>query len=387
MLLFFSDDHIGNASSIHQIGRISKEAISKAREAIARGFDFTSGEEICFTGGGTEASNMAIKGAFFRAQADARRFHLIINQTEHEATLQSADFVEGLGARVHRLPVSGTGIYDLALLERLLRDLSQDKNNQVMVSQMGANNETGILFDYCAIGGLVKEAGGPGAIYHLDASQLPGKVKDFSIAKSHADLVTLSAHKFGGPKGIGALYVKKGVKLISLLHGGAQERKRRAGTENVAAIVGFGKAVEELATRNIDAIAAVRDYLDDQVLAKIDDVTLLGRDSETGKTQPRIANTSNFVIKGCAGDSLIMNLDLAGFAVSSGSACHSGSINPSHVLLAMGFDDEQAQSGLRVSLGPDNTMAEIDQFVAALAESVERIRSRPKSRFSDLKKR
>lgn len=372
MLLFFSEDHFGNPSSIHQFGRKIKTALDESRETLARFFDIPDAEEICFTSGGTEAINMAIKGAFFQAKNNFKRFHLITNQVEHEATLQAADFVESQGARVHRLAVDRSSQLDLGALESQLQQLAQDKNNQIMLSQMGANNESGILFPYEAIGSLAKKYG---ALYHLDAIQLPGKVEGFSVANSQADLVSLSAHKIGGPKGMGALVVRRGVKLVSLLGGGAQERKRRAGTENVAGIVGFAKATEVVRARDLPAIRARRLAMEQEVLGQIEGCHLVGRDVD------RIANTSYFVFENTPGDSLIMNLDLAGFAVSSGSACHSGSLNPSHVLLAMGFDEELAKNGLRVSIGPETTSAELAQFSEVLVASVARIRERSQ-RFS-----
>lgn len=362
-LLFFCKS--GNPSSIHSIGREAKKIVDRAREQVASILKIENPEEICFTGSATEAINMALKGAFFQEKDEGKKFHLIYSAVEHEATLETARFLKKQGAELHELKVNEDGMLFLDEIEELLQNLSADANNFLFLSTMAANNETGILFPYKKLSEIAHKYG---ALVHLDAVQALGKIENFSIPDSNADLVSISAHKIGGPMGVGALYVKRGTKLQSLIHGGAQERKRRAGTLNVAGIAAFGIAAEALKNRNISSITSLRMFLERSVREQIPGAHIHGEQTE------RIANTSNFLFDDVRGEGLLMGLDMAGFAVSSGSACNSGSIGPSHVLLAMGRNKQDAASAIRVSIGPTTTEEEIILFVDALVEVVSRIR-------------
>jgi cysteine desulfurase len=367
-LLFFSSDiadpnqNFGNVSSIHWAGRKLKSAWEKAHAQVATLIGAEREEDICFLSSATEASNMAIKGAFFHhlEQGEtAQTFHLITSSVEHEATLESAYFIGRLGAQVHLVSVEPSGALCLDQLEEAL-EKTRDKGFR-MLSFMAANNETGVIFPLQQICALAKFEN---ALLHIDAVQAPGKMQ-FDLREIPADLVSLSAHKIGGPKGVGALYIKRGITLANLMHGGAQERKRRAGTINVAGTIAFGQAAETLKPVS----AELRDYLEAKIESRIEGAQI------QGKGQPRLSNTSNILFDGVRGEGLVMGLDLSGFAVSSGSACNSGSILPSHVLLAMGLDKAAAASAVRVSLAHSNTKQEMDLFVDSLASHIERIRA------------
>jgi len=360
----------GNPSSIHSVGRQAKTALDSARDTIASALGIDDPDELCFTGSATEAINTALKGFYFHHQAEAKKeVRIITSLVEHEATLETVRFLAGLGAEVEFLRVNATGELDLAELETLLKSNSGQAD---LVSLMAANNETGVIFPWEAAAALAKKYG---AHFHLDAVQAPGKLPGFSLQGSLVDLVSFSAHKIGGPKGVGALVVKRGSKLSSLLHGGAQERKRRAGTVNVLGIASFAAAAEALALRDLARVDALRASLEAKVLEKIPGAQIQG-----AKASRRLVNTSNFLFDGVRGESLLMGLDLEGFAVSSGSACNSGSILPSHVLLAMGFDKAAASSALRVSLGAGNTEEEIALFLTSLEKVVARIRGSEQNR-------
>lgn len=368
LLLFSSADsetpsNFGNPSSIHALGRRAKAAIEDAREQIATAFGIEEPEDICFTASATEATNTALKGFFFQQQKAGLRAHFITTEVEHEATLDTLRFLAELGAAVAIIPVNSDGQLDLKILEDLLKEV---KAEPTMVSLMAANNETGVIFPWEEAARITKKYG---ATFHLDAVQAPGKIPGFTLAGQPVDLASFSAHKIGGAKGVGALVIKRGVKLIPLLHGGAHERSRRAGTMNTAGIAAFGFAAKALAGRDLNYVDSLRKLLEELVTSTITGTRIQGQRSK------RLVNTSNFLFADVRGEGLLMGMDLAGFAVSSGSACNSGSILPSHVLLAMGFDKAAASSALRVSLGPSNTEEEIRVFVAALAQVVERIRS------------
>lgn len=352
----------GNPSSIHWAGRKAKAVVEDAREQIASAFGIEDPEDICFTASATEATNTALKGLFFQAQKEGQRLHLITSTVEHEATLETAKFLAELGASVQFLPVNPQGELDLMAYESALKTFSKER---VLVSLMAANNETGVVFPWekCAL--MAREHG---AFFHLDAVQAPGKLPNFSLQNAPVDMASFSAHKIGGMKGVGALSIRRGLKLVSLLHGGAQERKRRAGTMNVPGILSFGEATKALSQRDLNAVARLRDAMEERVKKAISGVEVHGQDVN------RIVNTSNMLFEGVRGEGLVMALDLAGFAVSSGSACNSGSILPSHVLLAMGRDKSAAQSALRVSLGPENTIEEVQSFVEALTEIIKKLR-------------
>ncbi len=360
------DAGFGNPSSIHWAGRKAKLALDEAREKIAIGLGIESEEEIVFTGSGTEATNAALQGAFFHATGEGRAFHLITSKVEHEATLETAKFLEGRGAHVTRVSVDGSGQLKLEELEQALATAQQDKGARILISMMAANNETGVLFPVLEVARLAERYA---ADFHLDAIQAPGKVMPhFKLSETGANMASISAHKFGGPKGVGCLYLKRSAKLVSFIHGGAQERKRRAGTHNVAGIVGFGEAVASLASEQATALGELRDRLEKGAKERIPNVLVIGESSQ------RLTNTSNLLFRGVRGDSLLMSLDLEGIAVSTGSACSSGTVNPSHVLLAMGFPKDEATSAIRVSLGPANTRGEVDRFLEVLPQVVKRIR-------------
>lgn len=365
--LLLSLSSYGNPSSIHAPGRVARALVDKARDQIANAFGISESDEVLFTSSATEATNTALKGLFFVAQREGRRFHVITSAVEHEATLGTARSLAEQGARVEILSVDAGGRLDLSELDSRLQ--SRDRAAACVVSLMAANNETGVIFPWAE---AAKTARFHDAFFHLDAVQAPGKLPGFSLADSGIDLASFSAHKIGGMKGAGALYVRGGTSLAVLLHGGAQERKRRAGTLNVPGIVAFGAAAAALRERDLAAIRTLRDSLENQVRERIPGAQVLGAKS------PRLVNTANFLFDGVRGESLVMGLDLEGFAVSSGSACNSGSILPSHVLSAMGLDKSAAASAVRVSLGPANTGEEVQAFIEALERVVGRIRVKAK---------
>jgi cysteine desulfurase len=352
----------GNASSIHSFGRAAKSAIDEARDSVAEALGAEDPDSLLFTGSATESINTALKGFYFQ-HAPQGRVRFISSVVEHEATLESLHFLQSLGAVVELLPVNGEGELSLTDLEAALGRASP--GDAVMVTLLAANNETGVLFPWEEAASL---AARKGATFHLDGVQAFGKQSGFTLAGKNIPLASFSAHKIGGPKGVGVLVVKRGVKLVSLLHGGAQERKRRAGTVNVAGIAAFGAAARALAQRDLAAIDRRRASLEARVIERIGGVHVQGARAH------RIVNTSNFLFDGVRGESLVMGLDLEGFAVSSGSACNSGSILPSHVLLAMGFDKLSAQSAARVSIGPGTTEEELSLFGETLERVVARIR-------------
>lgn len=372
--------NFGNPSSVHWAGRRVKSAVDDAREQIANAFGVDDPDSFLFTASATESINTALKGFYFQyakagnvaleamakpyASSSSAKVRFISSMVEHEASLETLNFLAELGAEVILLPVDSAGQLSL---DELKAALAAGEGKTTLVSLMAANNETGVVFPWEKAAKIAKEAG---AFFHLDAVQAPGKLPGFTLANTHVDLASFSAHKIGGPKGVGALYVKRGMKLVSLLHGGAQERKRRAGTTNVAGIASFGAAAEALAKRDPGKILKLRERLELLVKERVPGVSI------QGELSSRLVNTSNFLFEGIRGESLLMGMDLEGFAVSSGSACNSGSILPSHVLLAMGFDKLAAASALRVSLGYENTEAEIEAFVNALERVVGRIRGR-----------
>ena len=354
----------GNSSSIHSFGRDAKRLVDQARDQLATALALDDPDAILFTGSATESINTALKGFFFQHHAEGRRVRLITSVAEHEATLETVAFLEKLGARVERVRVNNDGELDLAQLEEFLLAAS---GGETIVSLLAANNETGVVYPWEEAQALARKHG---ALFHLDGVQALGKLPGFSPAG--ADLASFSAHKIGGPKGVGALVVRRGIKLAALLHGGAQERKRRAGTVNVPGIAAFGAAAQALATRDLAAVDRRRAALEARVRERIPGTHVQGARAK------RIVNTSNFLFDGVRGEGLVMGLDLEGFAVSSGSACNSGSILPSHVLLAMGHDKTAAASAVRVSIAPGTTEGELSLFVDALEKVVTRMRARQK---------
>lgn len=350
--------HYGNASSIHAAGRGARRIVEEAREEVARLVNCDPGE-IVFTSCGTEADNTAIKGTVsaLRERGD----HIVTSTVEHPAVLRTCEFLEREGFRVTRVPVDRHGILDPAAVEAAIEE------GTVLLSFMFANNETGVLMPVREIGEIALRRK---LYFHCDAVQAAGR-EALDVREMNIHLMALSGHKLNAPKGIGALVVRKGVKLHPLLHGGAQERNRRAGTENVPAIAAFGKAcalayagmAEESAR-----LKGLRDKLERGILERVEGVEV------NGHPELRLANTSNLSFRGVEADSLLAGLDLAGIAASSGSACSSGVLKNSPVLSAMGLDPAMCRSSLRFSLGFGNTEAEIDYVLETLPGIVERCR-------------
>ncbi|MCK5287929.1 MAG: cysteine desulfurase NifS [Candidatus Omnitrophica bacterium] len=351
-------DFYSNPSSVYRFAQESKRAIENARFYVA---DLISAdpEEVIFTSGGTEADNFAIKGRAFFYQDKGN--HIITSKIEHHAVLKSCEFLKKIGFEITYLDVDKYGIIDLNQLEESIR------NDTVLVSIMYANNEVGSIQP---IKNISKICNKNGIIFHTDAVQALGKI-DISVKDLNVDLLSISSHKIYGPKGVGALYVKKGVKLIPLHHGGGQERNMRAGTENVPGIVGFGEACriskEELKEQE-KKIRLLRDKLEEGIKQKIPDIKVNGHHDK------RLYNTLNICFKYIEGESILINLDFEGICTSSGSACTSGSLEPSHVLLSMGIPHELSHGSLRFSLGKFNTMRDIDRVLEVLPLIIEKLR-------------
>lgn len=342
-----------NASSLHRYGRIARDAVERARAQVAL-LVGCEAKEIVWTSGGTEANNLAIKGLLNGGQTPISS-RVLYGATDHPAVMEAAESLSrDERSIVEPIAVDRDGLVDWPAFEAQLA-----AGPVSLVSVMRANNETGAIQD---VARLAKLAHAAGALMHVDAVQAAGKIP-VDILELDCDLMSLSAHKIYGPKGAGALVVRSHVDLKPIQHGGAQERGLRGGTENVAAIVGFGAAAElavlELEERTAQ-VQPLRDRLE-RAIASRPDITIFGR------TTPRVPNTLQFALAGWDGEALLMALDRKGFAVSSGSACASGSGEPSHVLLAMGYDRVTAKGAVRVSLGKSNTEADVDGFVAALA--------------------
>ncbi len=352
-------EEFGNASSLHSYGMQARRAIEGAREQVATGLG-AQPREIVFTGCGTESDNQAIKGIAFakRGQGD----HIITSQIEHKAVLETCQYLEKQGFRVTYLPVDKYGTVNPNDVARAITEQT------VLVSVMFANNEVGTIQPIAEIGKMCRERG---VCFHTDAVQAVGKLP-IDVNELGIDLLSLSAHKFYGPKGVGALYARRGVKMDPLLHGGHQERGRRAATENVAGIVGLGKAIElrlEEMESEAERLAALRDRLCDGISELIESVHLNGHPTD------RLPGTLDMGFEYIEGEGIIMGLDLAGVAVSSGSACTSASLEASHVLLAMGIEPALAQGSIRFSLGRGNTDADVDYVLEKLPPIVERLRA------------
>lgn len=363
MLPYFTQA-FGNASSTHRWGQQAKQAIESARQQVAQLIN-AQPSEITFLSGGTEADNLAIKGIAAAHQAAGK--HIITSQIEHSAVLASCAELEKLGWSVTRLPVYQEGIVRLSDVKAALRE------DTVLVTIMHANNEIGTLQPIAEIAALLKtrRAAGQRHLYlHTDAVQSIGKTP-VDVQALGVDLLALTAHKFHGPKGIGALYVRKGVRLVSQMHGGHHERDRRAGTESVPLIVGLGKAAElarlHLAER-MEYLRGLRDYLEAGLQEKIPAI------ARNGDAQSRLPHIANFNFDYVEGEGLQISLDLKGIAVSTGSACASGSVEPSHVLVALGLTQDNGRGALRFSLGKDNTKAEVDYVLETLPPLVEKLR-------------
>lgn len=362
----YMKEEFGNPSSIHSYGRAGKAALDNSRERVSELIEARP-KEIVFTSGGSESNNFAIKGIAFLLREKGN--HLITTQVEHASVLETFGFLESQGFRVTYLGVDKYGLIDFGELREAITD------DTILVSVMFANNETGVIMPIEEIAGIVKEKG---VIFHTDAIQAVGKL-DINLKNLPVDLLSLSGHKLYGPKGVGALFVRTGVgarhgvSLQPLIHGGGQERGKRSGTENVAGIVGFGKACEifkeEVRGQESEVrIRELRDWLHKGITEKISGVRL------NGHPEKRLSNTLNLSFEGVEGESLVMNLDIEGIAVSTGSACSEGNVEPSHVLLAMGLSKEQAVSSLRFGLGRFTRKEDIDRVLKVLPGVVERVR-------------
>lgn len=358
MIPYFTENY-GNPSSIYELGARSKEAITDAREQIAEVIGART-EEIYFTAGGTEADNWAIKAACEAYKGKGN--HIITTSIEHHAVLHTCQYLEKQGAEVTYLKVDENGLINLEELEKAIRP------DTILISIMFANNEIGTIEPIREIGMIAKEHG---ILFHTDAVQAFGQVP-IQVDEMNIDMLSASGHKINGPKGIGFLYIRKGVKIRSFVHGGAQERKRRAGTENVPAIVGLAAAAKR-AARTMEARSKqeteLRDYMIGRVLEEIPFVKL------NGDPVKRLPNNMNFSFRFIEGESLLIMLDMKGIAGSSGSACTSGSLDPSHVLLAIGLPHEIAHGSLRLTLGEDITKADLDYTLEQIKEIVGKLRA------------
>lgn len=359
MLPYFTE-YFGNPSSLHLFAREAGKGLGTARAQVAKALN-AKPEEIIFTGGGSESDNMVLRGIPEAYKKKGK--HVITSAVEHHAVLHTLEAMEKEGrVEVTYLPVDEYGMVTAEQVEKAIRP------DTVLVSIMFANNEVGTIMPIEQIGETCKKYG---VLFHTDAVQAVGHVP-VDVEKMHIDLLSLSGHKFHGPKGVGALYVRKGVRIPALILGGAQERRKRAGTENVPGIVGMGKAIE-LATAELEDNAAKMKVLRDRLIfgipARIPDVKLNGHPTE------RLPNNVNFSIRFIEGESILLMLDLNGIAASSGSACTSGSLDPSHVLLAMGLPHEVAHGSLRLTLSEFTTPEEIDYVLDTLPPIVEKLRA------------
>lgn len=358
MIPYFTE-YYGNPSSVYEFAGISKKALDTSRETIAKALH-ANDNEIYFTAGGSEADNWALKAT---AEAYANKGkHIITTKIEHHAILHTGEYLEKQGYEVTYLDVDEFGVVKLDQLKKAIRP------DTILISVMFANNEIGTIQPIKEIGEIAREHG---ILFHTDAVQAFGQVP-IDVDEYHIDMLSASGHKLNGPKGIGFLYIRKGVKIRSFVHGGAQERKRRAGTENVPGIVGLGKAVE-LAVRTMENRTAqekeLRDYLIDRVLKEVPYTRL------NGHRTSRLPNNANFSFQFVEGESLLIMLDMDGICGSSGSACTSGSLDPSHVLLAIGLPHEIAHGSLRLTLSAETTKDDIDFVVESIKKIVTKLRS------------
>lgn len=358
-MLPYMCDVYGNASSLHFFGREAASAVDEARATLANLIG-AKASEIYVTSGGTESDNWALRGVMEANKKNGK--HLITTVIEHPAMIQTCKQLEREGYEVTYVGVDSDGRVSLADIENAVRD------DTVMISVMFANNEMGAIQPIKEIGAFCKENG---IIFHTDAVQAMGSIK-IDVNEYNIDLLSLSAHKFHGPKGIGLLYVRSGVRINKLIYGGHQERSYRPGTTNTAGIVGMAKAlsiaVEEMEENN-KKVKFLRDRFIDGVLARISDCKL------NGGREHRLVSNANFSFAYIEGESILMTLDLNGIAVSSGSACSSGSLEPSYVILATGAEIEEAHSSIRFSFGKDNTVEEVDYVLDTLVQTIEKLRS------------
>ncbi|MBQ8966241.1 cysteine desulfurase NifS [Ruminococcus sp.] len=353
-------EQYGNPSSIYSLGMEAAKAVLNARRLTAEALGASRAAEVFFTAGGSEADNMAVKGAAQLGAKSGRR-HIITTNVEHHAVLHTCEYLETRGFEVTYLPVDDKGLMTADQVEKALRE------DTALVTVMAVNNEIGTVMPIADIGKLCRERG---VLFHTDAVQAIGQL-EINVQKMDIDMLSLSGHKLHAPKGVGALYVRSGIDLPSLIHGGAQERGKRAGTENVAAIVGLGEAVTaavtDIAPRN-ERIKAMRQRLAEGIVSAIPHSRI------NGDMAQRVSGNVNVSFRGVEGESLLLALDIRGIAASSGSACTSGSIDPSHVLTALGLSAELAKGSLRLTLGDHNTDEDVDYILEVLPETVKRLR-------------
>ncbi len=358
MLPYFTQ-YYGNPSSVHAFGREAKQGLDKARDQVAKALHCDP-SEVIFTGCGTESDNTVLLGVAQRYGDKGK--HIITTNVEHHAILHTCEYLEKQGYSVTYLPVDQDGLVTAEQVAAAIRP------DTILVSIMFANNEVGTIMPIQEIGAVCKEKG---VLFHTDAVQAVGHIP-VDVQAMHIDMLSLSAHKFHGPKGVGALYCRKGIRLPSYIMGGAQERGRRAGTENVAGIVGLGAAIQ-LATEQLEEnrakMTALRDRLMTGIQARISEVKLNGHPTN------RLPNNVNFSFKYIEGESILLMLDMNGIAASSGSACTSGSLDPSHVLLALGLPHEIAHGSVRLTLGDETTEEDIDYTIDVLEKTVARLRA------------
>ena len=354
---YFTEE-FGNPSTLYKIGRESKKALDQARQRVADAIN-AKPEEIIFTSGGSESDNLAIKGIAFKLAKKGK--HIITTNIEHPAVTRTLQFLESLDFKVTYLPVYENGIIKIEDLKEAITP------ETILITVMHGNNEIGTLQPIEEIGKIARENK---IKFHTDAVQTFGKV-EVDVEKLNVDLLSISSHKINGPKGVGALYIKKGTRVVPLIHGGGQERGIRSGTENVPGIVGFGKACE-LASQQLDEhykkLSSIRDELIDKVLTTVPEAYL------NGDRDNRLPNLANFRFKAIEGESLILLLDAKGYQASTGSACSSNTLEASPVLTALGLDPVDVHGSLRISLAPESDNFDVDEFVNVIAESVARLR-------------
>ena len=358
-MLPYLTDAFGNPSSIHSYGQEAKGAIEEARTKVAELIGARS-EEIIFTSGGTEADNFALKGVAYANEHKGN--HIITTPIEHHAVMEACKFLEKRGFRITYLPVDEHGLVDPQDVKKAITDKT------ILISVIHASNEVGTIEPISEIGKMAKEAE---IYFHTDAVQTVGHIP-VNVDELKVDLLSISAHKLYGPKGVGALYVRKGTRLVPLIQGGGQENRRRAGTENVPAIVGLGKAIElagQTMNREAEQLSYLRDKLIEGLVERIDNIRL------NGHPRKRLPNNVNVSVDFVEGESLLLNLDLEGICASTGSACSSSSLEPSHVLLALGLSPEQAHGSLRFTFGRENTEKDMERVLEVLPGIVARLRA------------
>jgi len=351
-------DSFGNASTLYTLGREGRKAMDVAREQVASLIGADT-KEIIFTSGGTESDNIAIKGTAYKFRNKGN--HIITSTIEHPAVNETCKYLEKNGFKVTYLPVYNDGIVKVSDIEEAITDKT------ILITVMHANNEIGTIQPIAEIGELAREKG---IYFHTDAVQTVGKIP-VNVKEMNIDMLSLSSHKIYGPKGIGALYIRNGVRVEPIIHGGGHERGIRPGTENIPGIVGLGKAcsiAEENLTKDIEKLTILRDKLINTVLEQVDDSYLNGHRTK------RLPNNANFRFTAIEGESLILTLDSMGIASSTGSACSSTKLQPSHVLLAIGLKEVEAHGSLRISLGRENTEEDVDYLINAIKEVVDKLR-------------